>query len=178
MVDVGTKKDGESFVAQKQKESTQKAMRTLTEQNKKEVAKVAEKNARMEKECTAKEKAEQEQNDVKESRKSSSHHTDEQELLEQGGGDTEEKRTPFILKRHTKEQTGGQQKKNKSDKQSHIDPMLLTEGDLDLIEDMITETMTEVLQQFEQQYMQMMGSIQKDLHEQKIQENKIRVGVG
>ena len=82
MVDVGTKKDGESFVAQKQKESTQKAMRTLTEQNKKEVAKVAEKNARMEKECTAKEKAEQEQNDVKESRKSSSHHTDEQELLE------------------------------------------------------------------------------------------------
>jgi len=51
--------------------------------------------------------------------------------------------------------------------------MVLTEGDLDEIGDKIRGTTTEVLQEFEHKYMQMLGSVQKDLHELQIQASRI-----
>ena len=58
----------------------------------------------------------------------------------------------------------------------HIDPMVLTDGDLDEISDKVRDTTTEVLQQFEQQYMQTLGSVQKDLRELQIQTTRLQAG--
>ena len=98
-------------------------------------------------------------------------------MSEHGGGGGEEKITPFILKRHNQEQTAGQCKRHKLDKQMHLDPMVLKEGNLDEIGYKVRDTMTDVLQQSEQKYMQMLGSIQKDLYELQILVNRIQVGV-
>lgn len=129
----------------------------------------------MEEEITAKVQVERDQKDDEESENYASHHIDEKEFSEQGGGGSEEKINPVMLKKHAQVQKGGHQKKHKSEKQTHIDPMVLTEGNLHEISDKIRDTTTKVSQQFEHQYMQMLRSIQKDLHELQIQANRIQV---
>lgn len=52
--------------------------------------------------------------------------------------------------------------------------MVRRKGDLDEISDKTRDTTIEVLQQ----YMQTLGSVEKDLHELQIQENRIQVDVG
>lgn len=59
-----------------------------------------------------------------------------------------------------------------------VDPMTLTKGDLDEIGKKVQDTTIEIPQQFKQQYMQIMGSIQKDLHELHIQTSRVQVGTG
>jgi len=64
------------------------------------------------------------------------------------GGDA--KSTPFRLSKRQKETTTRPRKKYKSDKQAHIDPMLLIEGDLDEIRDKVRDTTIALWTQFEQ----------------------------
>lgn len=94
----------------------------------------------------------------------SQHATNKEECEEEVGGG-EEQSTPFRLQNWTRETTSRFRKKQKSGKHAHVDPMVLTEGDLDEIRDKVRDKTTELWTQFEQQYMQMLGSMQKDLHE-------------
>lgn len=55
----------------------------------------------------------------------------------------------------------------------HVNPMVLTERNLDDISDKIRDTTTKVLQQFKQKYMKTLVGIHKDLHELQIQRNRI-----
>lgn len=48
------------------------------------------------------------------------------------------------LKKSEKETTVGPRKKHKSDKQTHIDPMVLIEGDLDEIGDKVRDITTKL----------------------------------
>jgi len=121
----------------------------LAKQKKKEAAKVVVEKEQMEKDRATKEEVEKERQKTEIDGKSASHHSNEQELSEQGGGGGEEQSTPFILKRRGQENTIGHHKKNKLDKQTHLEPMVLTEGGLDEIGDKVRDTTTEVLQQFE-----------------------------
>lgn len=154
MLEVGTSKGTQISTTQKQKEAAQKAARTLAEKKKKEAAKATEEKAQIEEEKPVKEKEKKEQNDDDESEKYAMHCTNEQEISKQGGGGDEEQSTPFILKKRRQEQMGGQRKKHKYEKRTHLDPMVLNEGDLDDISEKIRDTMIEVLQKFEQQCMQ------------------------
>lgn len=56
--------------------------------------------------------------------------------------------TPFKFQKHN-EATTGRQKKRKSDKQSQVDPLALTKGDLDEIGDKVCDTTSELWSHFE-----------------------------
>lgn len=58
-------------------------------------------------------------------------------------------RTPLRVSKLKKETTAGPRKKHKSNKKVYIDPMFLTEGDLDEIGDKVRDMMTKLLTQFE-----------------------------
>lgn len=133
---------------------------------------IAIEKARMD-EHTQKEQEQHEQKDVEDSEKFSSHHTYEKELSEQEGGGGEEQATPFILKKCTQEQQSRKGKKQMYDKQTHLDPMVLTEGDINEIGDKIRDPTIKLLQHFKQYSMHILRIIQNDLHELYIQASKI-----
>lgn len=50
-------------------------------------------------------------------------------------------------------------RKQKLDKNLHVDPMVLTKKDMDVIRVKVRDKMTELWQQFEQQYHQALGNV-------------------
>jgi len=69
-------------------------------------------------------------------------------------------------------------KKKKSDMHIHVDMMVLTMGDFDVIGDKVHDTMTELWIYFEKQYQQALGNVQKDLHVLEIQTGRPQASVG
>jgi len=76
-------------------------------------------------------------------------HSEDKAGTDVEGGKGEEKNNPFKLQRWTKKTTSGPRKKQKSDKHAHMDPRVLTEGNLDDIRDKVCDTMTELCQKLE-----------------------------
>lgn len=139
----------QAIVAQKQKEVDQVAAREKAAQKKKEVvAKATADKEHVVKEATV------------EVEESASHHFKDNKL-----------------QKRTKETTFVPRKKQKSNKHSHVDPMILTEGDLDEIGDKVHDIITELQTQFEQENQQELGNVQKDLRQLHIQIGRVQESV-
>lgn len=96
----------------------------------------------------------------------------EEQQSKQGDGDQES--TPFRIKCIWEQENEGSQKKSKASKSS-LDPITLTEGELDDIIDKVRDATTELLQQFEQQQRQVLVAIQMRLHKMQIQNTQLRL---
>lgn len=108
----------------------------------------------------------------------SSSHTMDKEGFEEEGGGGKEQRTPFKITKCQKEMTSGPNEKQKSDKHIHVDPMVLTKGELDEIRDKVHVTTTKLCIKFQQQYQQGLGSSQKDLRNLQIYTCQLQASVG
>lgn len=75
---------------------------------------------------------------------STSQHTVDKEGSKEERGGGREQSTQFKLQKWTKEMTSVVRKKKKLDKHAHVDPMVLTEGDLDEIRDKVHDIMMEL----------------------------------
>jgi len=87
--------------------------------------------------------------DVEESEKEKKSEEEDIEERDKGGAELE---SPFIVWTRKRQTSTGLRKKQKFDRSVGTTPLVLTEGDLDEIGDMVHDTMTNIWGHFEEQY--------------------------
>lgn len=91
--------------------------------------------------------------------------------------DIEDIDSPFIIKKQSKQSAGGAWKKQKSNKSTNVEPLVLTEGDFGEIDDIVHVATKEMWGNIEDQYREILTKVQQGLKELQVHTSVIQASM-